>query len=69
MVSKIFANLSLKDLDKPMTFFEAVGFVQSAVYGQDRGLHGHGQAYLCSKNQIVGAHKTTEVLTAPRRRE
>lgn len=76
MVSKIFVNLPVKDLDKSMTFFEAVGFsfnpqftdktAACMVMGNDMYamLLTHDKVKEFSKKQIADAHKTTEVLTA-----
>jgi len=76
MISKIFVNLPVKDLDKSMAFFKAVGFsfnpqftdttAACMVMGNDiyAMLLTHDKVKEFSKKQIADAHKTTEVLTA-----
>jgi len=76
MISKIFVNLPVKDLDKSMVFFKAVGFsfnpkftdktaacmvMSDDIYAM---LLTHEKVKEFSKKQIADAHKTTEVLTA-----
>lgn len=76
MISKIFVNFPVKDLDKSMAFFKAVGFsfnpqftdktaacmvMSDDIYAM---LLTHDKVKEFSKKQIADAHKTTEVLTA-----
>jgi len=76
MVSKIFVNLPVKDLDTSMAFFRAVGFsfnpqftdktaacmvMSDDIYAM---LLTHDKAKQFTGKQIADAHKTTEVLTA-----
>lgn len=76
MVSKIFVNLPVKDLDKSMAFFRAVGFsfnpqftdktaacmvMSNDIYAM---LLTHDKIKQFTAKQIADAHKTTEVLTA-----
>ena len=76
MISKIFVNLPVKDLDKSMAFFKAVGFsfnpqftdktaacmvMSDDIYAM---LLTHNKVKEFSKKEIADAHKTTEVLTA-----
>jgi predicted lactoylglutathione lyase len=76
MVSKIFVNLPVKDLDKSMAFFKALGFsfnpqftdktaacmvMSDDIYAM---LLTHDKLREFSKKQIADAHQTTEVLTA-----
>lgn len=76
MVSKIFVNLPVKDLDKSMAFFKALGFsfnpqftdatAACMVINEDifAMLLTHGKVKEFTNKQIADAHKTTEVLTA-----
>ncbi|MGC4096431.1 MAG: hypothetical protein QM706_04885 [Nitrospira sp.] len=76
MISKIFINLPVKDLNKSMAFFKAIGFsfnpqftdttAACMVMGTDiyAMLLTHDKVKEFSKKQIADAHKTTEVLTA-----
>lgn len=76
MVSKIFVNLPVKDLDKSMTFFKAIGFsfnpqftnktaacmvMSDDIYAM---LLTHEKVKEFTKKPIADAHKTTELLTA-----
>lgn len=76
MVSKIFVNLPVKDLDKSMAFFKALGFsfnpqftdataacmvINTDIFAM---LLTHGKVKEFTNKQIADAHKTTEVLTA-----
>ncbi|WHZ16058.1 MAG: Glyoxalase family protein [Nitrospira sp.] len=76
MISKIFVNLPVKDLDKSMAFFKAIGFsfnpqftdktaacmvMSDDIYAM---LLTHDKAKQFTGKQIADAHKTTEVLTA-----
>jgi predicted lactoylglutathione lyase len=74
MINKIFVNLPVKDLDKSMAFFKAIGFsfnpqftdktaacmvISEDIYAM---LLTHDKVKEFSKKQIADAHKTTEVL-------
>lgn len=76
MVSKIFVNLPVKDLDKSMAFFKSVGFsfnpqftdktaacmvMSDDIYAM---LLTHPKVKEFTKKKIADAHKTTELLTA-----
>ena len=76
MVSKIFVNLPVKDLDKSMTFFKAIGFsfnpqftdktaacmvMNDNIYAM---LLTHDKVREFTNKPIADAHKTLEVLTA-----
>ena len=76
MVSKIFVNLPVKDLDKSIAFFKALGFsfnpqftdataacmvINTDIFAM---LLTHGKVKEFTNKQIADAHKTTEVLTA-----
>jgi uncharacterized protein len=76
MVSKIFVNLPVKDLDKSIDFFKAIGFsfnpqftdktaacmvMSDDIYAM---LLTHDKAKEFTKKPIADAHKTTELLTA-----
>ncbi len=76
MVSKIFVNLPVKDLEKSMTFFKTVGFsfnpqftdktaacmvMSDDIYAM---LLTHDKVKEFSNKQIADAHQITEVLTA-----
>ena len=76
MISKIFVNLPVKDLEKSMTFFRAIGFsfnpqftdktaacmvISNEIYAM---LLTHDKVKQFTGKQIADAHKTTEVLTA-----
>ncbi|MCW5797421.1 MAG: hypothetical protein KIT40_02885 [Nitrospira sp.] len=76
MSSTIFANLPVKDLDKSMAFFKAIGFSFNPQFTDNTAacmvmsddiyamLLTHDKVKEFSKKQIADAHKTTEVLTA-----
>ena len=76
MISKIFVNLPVRNLDKSMAFFKAVGFSFNPQFTDKTGacmvmsediyamLLTHDKVKEFSKKQIADAHKTTEVLTA-----
>lgn len=76
MISKIFVNLPVRDLDKSISFFKQVGFSfnpqftdQTAacmVMGEDiyAMLLTHPKVKEFTKKDIADSHKTTEVLTA-----
>jgi predicted lactoylglutathione lyase len=76
MISKIFVNLPVKDLDKSMAFFMAIGFsfnpqftdktAACMVMGDDiyAMLLTHPKIRQFTKKEIADSHKTTEVLTA-----
>jgi len=76
MISKIFVNLPVKDLDKSMAFFKAIGFsfnpqftdktAACMVMSEDiyAMLLTHDKVKQFTGKQIADAHKTTEVLTA-----
>lgn len=76
MISKIFVNLAVKDLEKSMAFFKAIGFtfnpqftdktaacmaISEDIYAM---LLTHEKIKQFTKKEIADAHKTTEVLTA-----
>jgi predicted lactoylglutathione lyase len=76
MISKIFVNLPVKDLEKSVAFFKTVGFsfnpqftdktaacmvMSDDIYAM---LLTHEKVKEFSTKQIADAHKTTEVLTA-----
>jgi uncharacterized protein len=76
MISKIFVNLPVKDLDKSMAFFKTIGFsfnpqftdktaacmvMSENIYAM---LLTHDKVKQFTGKQIADAHKTTEVLTA-----
>ena len=76
MISKIFVNLPVQDLDRSMTFFKAVGFsfnpqftdktaacmvMSDDIYAM---LLTHEKVKEFTKKPIADAHKATEVLTA-----
>lgn len=76
MSSKIFVNLPVKDLDRSMAFFKAIGFsfnpqftdktaacmvMSDDIYAM---LLTHDKVKQLTGKQIADAHKTTEVLTA-----
>lgn len=76
MVSKIFVNLPVEDLDKSIAFFKAIGFsfnpqftdktAACMVMSEDiyAMLLTHDKVEDFTKKPIADAHKTTEVLTA-----
>lgn len=76
MISKIFVNLPVKDLEKSMTFFKKVGFSFNPQFTDKTGacmvmsddiyamLLTHPKVKEFTKKEIADAHKTTEVLTA-----
>jgi predicted lactoylglutathione lyase len=76
MISKIFVNLPVKDLDKSMAFFKTIGFsfnpqftdktaacmvMSENIYAM---LLTHDKVKQFTGKQIADAHQTTEVLTA-----
>lgn len=76
MISKIFVNLPVRDLDKSMAFFKAIGFsfnpqftdntaacmvISDDIYAM---LLTHEKVRQFTKKEIADAHQTTEVLTA-----
>lgn len=76
MIGKIFVNLPVRDLDKSMTFFKAIGFsfnpqftdktaacmvMSDDIYAM---LLTHPKIKQFTKKQVADAHETTEVLTA-----
>lgn len=76
VISKIFVNLAVKDLEKSMAFFKAIGFtfnpqftdktaacmaISEDIYAM---LLTHEKIKQFTKKEIADAHKTTEVLTA-----
>lgn len=76
MISKIFINLSVKDLDKSMAFFNAIGFsfnpqftdkteacmvMSEDIYAM---LLTHDKVREFTNKPIADAHKTTELLPA-----
>lgn len=76
MISKIFINLPVKDLDKSMAFFKAIGFsfnpqftdktAACMVMSEDiyAMLLTHEKVKEFTNKPIADAHKTLEVLTA-----
>ena len=74
MISKIFVNLPVKDLDKSMTFFKAVGFTFNPQFSDNTAacmvmsddiyamLLTHPKIKQFTNKDISDAHKTTEVL-------
>ncbi|WHZ24703.1 MAG: Glyoxalase family protein [Nitrospira sp.] len=76
MISKIFVNLPVKDLNKSMTFFKAIGFSFNPQFTDQTAacmvmsediyamLLTHDKIKQFTGKQIADAHKTTEVLTA-----
>lgn len=76
MISKIFVNLPVKDLDKSMAFFKAIGFSfnpqftdkTAACMAMSEDIYAmlltHDKIKQFTGKQIADAHKTTEVLTA-----
>ena len=76
MISKIFVNLPVKDLDKSMAFFKAIGFsfnpqftdktAACMVMSEDiyAMLLTHDKVKQFTGKEIADAHRTTEVLTA-----
>lgn len=76
MISKIFVNLPVKNLDKSMAFFKAIGFSFNPQFTDTTAacmvmspdiyamLLTHDKVKEFSKKQIADAHTTTEVLTA-----
>ncbi|NOT22839.1 MAG: glyoxalase [Nitrospiraceae bacterium] len=76
MISKIFVNLPVKDLDKSMAFFKAIGFsfnqqftdktaacmiMSDDIYAM---LLTHNKVKEFTNKPIADAHKTVELLTA-----
>lgn len=76
MIGKIFVNLPVKDLDKSVAFFKAIGFsfnpqftdktAACMVMSEDiyAMLLTHEKVKEFTKKPIADAHKTLEVLTA-----
>ena len=76
MIRKIFINLPVKDLDKSMAFFKALGFSFNPQFTDKTGacmvmsddiyamLLTHDKVKQFTGKQIADSHKTTEVLTA-----
>lgn len=76
MISKIFVNLPVQDLDKAIGFFKTIGFSFNPQFTDKTAacmlpsddiyamLLTHGKVKQFTKKQIADAHKTTEVLTA-----
>ncbi|MGQ0446540.1 MAG: VOC family protein [Beijerinckiaceae bacterium] len=76
MINKIFVNLAVKDLDKSMAFFKALGFSfnpqftdkTAACMVMSEDIHAmlltHPKIKMFTNKEIADAHKTTEVLTA-----
>lgn len=76
MINKVFINLPVKDLDKSMAFFKAIGFsfnpqftdktaacmvINDNIYAM---LLTHNKVKEFTNKPIADAHKTLEVLTA-----
>ena len=76
MIGKIFVNLAVKDLDRSMAFFKAVGFSFNPQFTDDTAacmvmsddiyamLLTHPKIKQFTTKEIADAHKTTEVLVA-----
>lgn len=76
MISKIFVNLAVNDLDKSVAFFEAVGFTFNPQFTDETAacmvmsediyamLLTHAKFAGFTKKPIVDARSATEVLTA-----
>jgi predicted lactoylglutathione lyase len=76
MISTVFDNLPVKDLDKSMAFFKAIGFSLNSQFTDKTAacmmmsdnsyamLLTHEKVKKFSNKQIADAHKTLEVLTA-----
>ena len=76
MIGKIFVNLAVKDLDRSMAFFKAVGFSFNPQFTDDTAacmvmsddifamLLTHPKIKQFTAKEIADAHKTTEVLVA-----
>jgi uncharacterized protein len=76
MISKIFVNLAVKDLEKSMAFFKAIGFAFNPQFSDKTAacmvmsddiyamLLTHEKVKQFTNKEIADAHKTTEVLTA-----
>lgn len=76
MISKIFVNLPVKDLDKSMAFFKAVGFSFNPQFTDETAacmvmsediyamLLTHAKVSEFTPKRVADAHETTEVLTA-----
>lgn len=76
MISKIFVNLPVKDLEKSMAFFQAVGFSFNPQFSDHTAacmvmsediyamLLTHPKIKQFTKKEIADAHKTTEVMNA-----
>ena len=76
MINKIFVNLPVKDLDKSMAFFKAIGFSFNSQFTDKTAacmvmsddiyamLLTHDKVKEFTKKPIADAHRTLEVLTA-----
>jgi uncharacterized protein len=76
VISKIFVNLAVKDLEKSIAFFKAIGFTFNPQFTDKTAacmvmsediyamLLTHEKIKQFTKKEIADAHKTTEVLTA-----
>ena len=76
MVSKIFVNLPVRDLEKSMAFFKTLGFASNPQFTDKTAacvvmsddmyamLLTHDKVKEFTKKRIADAHETTEVLTA-----
>jgi predicted lactoylglutathione lyase len=76
MISKIFVNLPVQDLDKSIAFFKTIGFSLNPQFTDKTAaclvlsddiyamLLTHEKVKQFTKKQIADAHQTTEVLTA-----
>ncbi len=76
MVSKIFVNLPVKDLEKSRSFFGSLGFTFNPQFSDDTAacmvmseaiyamLLTHPKAQQFTSKAIADAHRTTEVLIA-----
>lgn len=76
MPTKIFVNLPVKDLERSMTFFKALGYTFNPQFTDDTAacmvisediyamLLTHEKFRIFTKKEIADANRTTEVLTA-----
>ncbi len=76
MISKIFVNLAVNDLEKSMAFFKAIGFSFNPQFSDNAAacmvmsediyamLLTHPKIKQFTSKEIADAHKSTEVLTA-----
>lgn len=76
MISKIFVNLPVRDLDKSVTFFKQLGFTFNPQFTDETAacmvmsddiyamLLTHPKIKEFTRKDIADAHKSTEVLTA-----